>query len=389
MLAMVFVNDIAGAAGLPWWMYHYATTSPAPDYNGLTFVDWVFPAFLFVMGMSIPAALQARIERGEPSWRIVLHVLARGGSLLLLGFFKINQTGSIAALGWGPGVWNVLMFLAAIATFTQLRNLKATIIVRAIGAAGLLALAFIHFRFVGPMTPKWWDILGIIGWAYLAACMVWAATRNSPAGMTAAVAVLLYLFVLESLGVLAGPTILGVTLSEHLRYGSTIGTHAAIAVCGMILASRLVDAKADREHLKFFAAAAVAMLVASVATYPKYGINKDLATPAWAMLCAAATVLVFVPLWWWTDRRGGVGSSWLLRTAGRHALLIYLLQSMLYPLIQVMTDAFSGRLAALVSWYAKLGQIGDTAVYARGAGLAVVLTLFAWSISRAGARLKL
>ncbi len=40
MLVMIFVNDVGGVTGLPWWNYHMP-----PGANGMTYVDWVFPGF--------------------------------------------------------------------------------------------------------------------------------------------------------------------------------------------------------------------------------------------------------------------------------------------------------------------------------------------------------
>src|SRR5271154_1350095 len=73
MFTMIFVNDLAGAPHetVPDWMRHFHGRS------GMTFVDLVFPAFLFIVGMSIPFALGPRIKRGEAMWKIVLHVLVR------------------------------------------------------------------------------------------------------------------------------------------------------------------------------------------------------------------------------------------------------------------------------------------------------------------------
>ena len=61
ILVMIFVNDVAGVSGAPAWMKHI----DPPDADGMTFVDVVFPAFLFIVGMSIPMALERRFERGE------------------------------------------------------------------------------------------------------------------------------------------------------------------------------------------------------------------------------------------------------------------------------------------------------------------------------------
>src|SRR5213596_1577872 len=57
MFAMIYVNDIAGADHVPDWMVHYSDRHRG---SGMTFVDLVFPAFLFIVGMSIPFALRAR-----------------------------------------------------------------------------------------------------------------------------------------------------------------------------------------------------------------------------------------------------------------------------------------------------------------------------------------
>jgi heparan-alpha-glucosaminide N-acetyltransferase len=65
IFTMIYVNDIAAVDSrmVPAWMRHYRGPS------GMTFVDLVFPAFLFVMGMSVPVALSARLTRGEPLWK--------------------------------------------------------------------------------------------------------------------------------------------------------------------------------------------------------------------------------------------------------------------------------------------------------------------------------
>src|SRR3954470_14437316 len=73
MFTMIFVNDLAGAPEtiVPPWMRHFHGKS------GMTFVDLVFPAFLFIVGMSIPFALGARMAKGEPVWKIIIHILTR------------------------------------------------------------------------------------------------------------------------------------------------------------------------------------------------------------------------------------------------------------------------------------------------------------------------
>lgn len=75
---------------LPEWMYHAQTPPPThaymPEISGLTWVDLVFPFFLFAMGAALPFSIGSRVERGERWWRVALDVVLRW---LQLAFFAI------------------------------------------------------------------------------------------------------------------------------------------------------------------------------------------------------------------------------------------------------------------------------------------------------------
>src|SRR5262245_47490510 len=73
ILVMIFVNDLSGVQGVPAWMKHIEPHLA----DGMTFVDVVYPAFLFIVGMSIPWALGRRLEKGEPLRQIWKHILVR------------------------------------------------------------------------------------------------------------------------------------------------------------------------------------------------------------------------------------------------------------------------------------------------------------------------
>src|ERR1035441_3642069 len=77
MLVMIFVNDLAEVKGLPWWTYHMPGHA-----NGMTYVDVVFPAFLFILGMAIPLAARKRIESGDSQSGLWSHVVLRSFSLV-------------------------------------------------------------------------------------------------------------------------------------------------------------------------------------------------------------------------------------------------------------------------------------------------------------------
>jgi predicted acyltransferase len=89
ILGMVFSGTIRFEI-LPAWMYHAQVPPPDHQFNpelaGLTWVDLVFPLFLFVMGAAIPLALSRRIAQG---WSIPRVILEIGKRFFLLASFAI------------------------------------------------------------------------------------------------------------------------------------------------------------------------------------------------------------------------------------------------------------------------------------------------------------
>ena len=55
-------------------------------WDGFTFYDLIFPLFLFIVGVSMPFAINRRIEKGESKKNLYIHVIKRTLTLLFLGF---------------------------------------------------------------------------------------------------------------------------------------------------------------------------------------------------------------------------------------------------------------------------------------------------------------
>src|SRR5438128_4461028 len=152
MFSMIFVNDIAGAPDriVPPWMKHFHGKS------GMTFVDLVFPAFLFIVGMSIPSAIGSRFNQGAPFWKTLLHVIMRTLSLLMIGILMVNETPDTEKMGWSGSLWCALMYLSAILAFCTISAPRKTssanpqtqplpllsLISRVLGLLGLALLTF-------------------------------------------------------------------------------------------------------------------------------------------------------------------------------------------------------------------------------------------------------
>jgi heparan-alpha-glucosaminide N-acetyltransferase len=85
MFLMIFVNDLVLDKGVPAWLEH---AGEHEDRLGLA--DTVFPAFLFIVGLSIPFALSGRIAKKYSPGSTLLHIFRRSFALLAMGIFQVN-----------------------------------------------------------------------------------------------------------------------------------------------------------------------------------------------------------------------------------------------------------------------------------------------------------
>lgn len=76
---------------LPAWMSHCQEPPPTgafdPSIYGITWVDLVFPFFLFSMGAAFPFSIGGKIERGKPLTAIVWTVILRAAKLAFFAIF--------------------------------------------------------------------------------------------------------------------------------------------------------------------------------------------------------------------------------------------------------------------------------------------------------------
>ncbi len=182
ILLMIFVNDLG--PGAPSWMHHIQPSNA----DGMTLADIVFPAFLFIVGVSIPLALERRQQSGTGRRALVWHILTRTLGLLFMGLVQLNG-GRDRTLG-GP-VWEMLAFTSLIVAWSVVPGTRGArrnllIVFKTLGIVGLLVLLAIFRSKPGPAQvpfwgqveelvhrTEWWGILGLIGWAYLTTAILW------------------------------------------------------------------------------------------------------------------------------------------------------------------------------------------------------------------------
>jgi predicted acyltransferase len=74
---MIMVNNNGGPGS--WHFMNHA------EWNGLTPTDLVFPTFVFVMGVSVVFATEARLGRGDTRAKLAKHTVQRAVIMILLG----------------------------------------------------------------------------------------------------------------------------------------------------------------------------------------------------------------------------------------------------------------------------------------------------------------
>nr|WP_267877729.1 DUF5009 domain-containing protein [Duganella guangzhouensis] len=323
ILVMIFVNTLAGVRGMPAWLDH----APA-DADAMTFPDVVFPAFLFIVGMSMPFAMAQREAAGDHGWRLWRHVLARTAGLLVLGVFMVNAEEGYneAAMGFSIHLWSLLFYGCALLVWAVYRFRRPGVawVLRALGLAGLVALA-LQFR-GGPdgstrLAPQWWGILGLIGWAYLYSAIAWRLTRSHQLAIT--------------LLILAG--------TAASRYEDA--THTVIALCGMLTA-QIFFAGHQRQRFARALLLAAGLAVLAWLLRPVFGISKIHATPSWALYSAAICVLLFAALYWIVDLKRWSGWTVCLRPAAANPLLVYIIPYIVYAAMQLLHQSFPAVLGA-------------------------------------------
>src|SRR5580698_10055455 len=110
MAVMIFVNDLDSVHGLSKWTYHMPS-----NVDAMTYVDMVFPAFLFIVGMALPIAVKQRLRRNPSIALLWLHVVLRAAGLLVLGLILANaDQGDAVRMHISPDAWAILSLVGAV-----------------------------------------------------------------------------------------------------------------------------------------------------------------------------------------------------------------------------------------------------------------------------------
>ena len=347
ILTMVFVNDLAGVHGMPWWMRH------AEDVEGLTnvmtFVDMVFSFFLFIVGMAIPFALENRFKKGDSSIKALGHVLLRTIGLLTIGIYMVNlEHFNTDATGISRSVWSFLMFFSVLLVWNQYPTWQSwkkylPWVIRIVGIGILIYLGTIYrgndAGHIVWMKTRWWGILGLIGWAYLVGCISYLIFRKNIYAHIGVMGLLILLYGADK----AGVQLYLAPIPDYIWIAGQIGGHGLIVMAGLILAllftteSPLQDSS---KRIRWVFVYAFFLAAAGYLQQPLHGISKNNATPTWGLYSAAAACLVYILFYWISDVKKITKWSKVLSPAGSNPLLAYILPSLFYSSLSILGIKF-------------------------------------------------
>ncbi len=367
---MVFVNELAGVVNVPGWMKH----RPA-DFDGMTFVDVVFPAFLFIVGMAIPFAVQNREAKGNSPVQFWKHAIVRTIGLLVLGVFMVNAEEMNRQANLIPfGLWTASFYIAAVLIWNRYPSgfkKEKPWLINGLKLLGILVLVILSFLFrkgetgsLTGMTPSWWGILGLIGWAYIISLVLYFLTTQNKFKLGAVFIILLILL----LGLRNDWDIIPFNI-KWLQEQTGHIAHSLLTISGILVSLILrtdgIDIKLNKKILSIIILG-ILLAVTAYFVRPHFGgISKIYATPAWALYCSSICCFIFPLIFWIVDIKGQKSWADFLTPAGQNPLLTYILPPFLYAVVGYgifpswLKDGVTGIFwsiifALLILWVAKM-----------------------------------
>ena len=226
------------------------------------------------------------------------------------------------------------------------------------------------------VDTAWYGILGLIGWAYLVAALVFLVFRANRSAILGCMVLLMCLFVADKNGLFEG-----FWLNRIVGIGETLGSQAAIAVCGLLLGSMLTaaDLASLRARTTFTFWLIAGCAAAALLLNRPYGISKNNATPSWCLWACAVTTALWYGLYLVSEVRSVKIISRPLTLVGQNVLLAYLISEMLPGMLDAL---------GLSDGYGHLAMNLPSAI-TRSTLCAVVILIVSTSLNRIGYRLKL
>lgn len=321
MFLMIFVNESSGVKNVPLWIDHAEASADA-----MGFADTIFPAFLFIMGLSLPFAINNKMKKGESFFSILFYILSRSAALLIMGFYHVNLEEYNATAAILPkAAWALIItssFFLIWLDYPETMNKVKKYSLIGLGIALLIIMAVIYkggtLQAPVGMRPGWWGILGILGWSYLVCAILYLVSR----GKLGLQVLFWILFAAVNIAAHTG------VLKEHLWLigdGSSVTlTMGGIIITGLY--AKLVGIGKTQRLWTILAILGIGLIAAGLLIRPyAEGISKIHSTPAWIFICSGITILVFEMAIYLIDIKGKKDWFKFIAAAGTSTLTCYLM----------------------------------------------------------------
>ena len=319
MLLMLFVNDASGVDHYPIWMDH------AKEYeDAMGFADTIFPAFLFIAGLSIPLALKNRIAKGDSIKQLLYYILIRSAALIIMGFYHVNMEEYNSAALLPREVWEIIITLSFFMIWLDYPDTMAKVKKHWLQGTGIVLLILMAILYKGGsddhirgMRPSWWGILGIIGWSYLGCALVYVLSKGK-------FGVLVLFWVLFAGLNIAFHTFMGFNVPILGDFSSIALTMGGVVIIGLY--AHLVKIEKTQRVWLLFTILGIALIAIGIFLRPYAGgISKIRSTPSWVLICSGITILAFDFFIYLIDIKGKANWFKFIRPAGTSTLTVYLI----------------------------------------------------------------
>ena len=352
------VYAVAALLGFPEFRKSFGHVA----WEGLQFMDTVFPTFLFMAGASFPFSAAKSLERGMTRGQVARRALRRGITLILLGFvyqgflgklnfsvFRIPSVLGYIGFGWMVAAW----------IYLYVKDVKVRIGV----AVGILAAVTLVFGLVPAPDAATVVIPENMAWANELGRGIFAPAGHLGCWLDRTVLrhhILTPLFDNEGLGGIFCTIVtamLGMFAGEIVRAGGTKAT--------------------GRKALKLLASAVVC-LVSGLALSTFYPIVKNLWSPSFVLVVGSYSFAMFALFYWLVDVRGWSKWCFFFQVIGMNSITIYMAQR--FVGFRTASTFFLGGVAGLLpdQWGTLVIQFGYIAA----------CWLFLWFLYRKNVFLK-
>lgn len=293
VLAMVFVNNVMAGPAIPSTFHH-------SRWNGITFADTIFPAFVFIMGVSL--AYSFARSSGLPRSQVARRFLWR---VLLL---------------FALGVITNVLFARAVGSET----------IRIPGVLQRLALASLFAAPFARLRTRWILVAAAAFLAAHALILLYAA----PPGVIAGI---------RTITPPPGSTI--AAWFDRLLLGRGVGTgldpenflgvlsSTGQVLLGVATGRTLMRYCRENRGVLALVGAAVAAFALGWALTPVIPFNKRLWSASYVLVVSGAVAVVLTAMYYFVDRRGYHFPASLAVPPGRNAIAIFIGSEMLEALM--------------------------------------------------------